>query len=73
MELHTDQPGVQAYSGNKLRGQTGKRGRVYARHGALCLEPQHHPDAINRPAFASVLLQPGVTYRHTSTFVLQVA
>ncbi len=73
VDLHTDQPGVQVYSGNNLRGQTGKQGKVYPRHGALCLEPQHHPDAINQPGFPSVLLEPGAVYRHTSTFVLGVA
>lgn len=72
LELHTDQPGVQFYSGNNLRGQTGKRGKVYPRHGALCLEPQHPPDAVNQPGFPSVFLQPGEVYRHTSTFVLGV-
>ena len=72
VELHTDQPGVQFYSGHKLRGQMGKRDAIYPRHGALCLEPQHHPDAVNQPGFPSVLLEPGEVYRHTSTFVLGV-
>ena len=73
VELLTDQPGVQVYSGNDLHGQTGKRGLAYRRHGALCLEPQHHPDAINQPSFPSVLLRPGEVYRHTSVFVVGVS
>jgi aldose 1-epimerase len=72
VELHTDQAGLQVYSGNNLRGQAGKRGMIYPRHGALCLEPQAHPDAINQPGFPSVLLQPGATYRHVSTFVFSI-
>lgn len=66
VELHTDQPALQVYSGNGLRGQRGKAGRLYDRHGGICLEPQHHPDAVNQPTFPSVLLRPGAVYRHTS-------
>lgn len=65
VELHTDQPALQVYSGNQLRGQRGKGGRLYGRNGGLCLEPQHHPDAVNQPAFPPILLHPGDRYRQT--------
>lgn len=68
LELHTDQPGLQLYTGNRLDGQTGKDGRRYIRHGGLCLEPQHHPDAIHHPRFPSILLEPGDGYEHVSLF-----
>ncbi len=64
----TTQPGVQLYTGNFLKGQTGKRGRVYAQRSALCLETQHFPDSVNQPKFPSVILRPGQTYRHTTIF-----
>lgn len=68
LELSTDQPGVQVYSGNRLQGQRGKRGRTYLRFGGLCLEPQHHPDSLHRPEFPSIVLRPGQTYEHVSHY-----
>lgn len=67
MEVHTTQPGTQFYTGNFLNGSlTGKRGAVYHRHTALCLETQHFPDSVNHPNFPSVILRPGQTYRQTT-------
>ena len=66
IELYTDQPGLQFYSGNFLFGQTGKGGATYALRSACCLEPQGLPDAVNQPGFPSVVLEPGDTYTHTT-------
>lgn len=64
MEIWTDQPGIQFYSGNFLDGTiTGKAGRVYGKHWGFCLETQHFPDSPNRPNFPSTILRPGETYR----------
>jgi aldose 1-epimerase len=69
LELWTNQPGVQFYSGNFLDGTvTGKYGRVHHQFDALCLEPQVYPDTPNRPDFPSARLDPGQTYRHTSLY-----
>lgn len=69
MELHTDQPGVQLYSGNYLDGSVaGKSGRLYRQSDAVCLEPQAWPDAPNRPDFPSARLEPGQTYRHRTLY-----
>jgi aldose 1-epimerase len=69
LELLTDQPGVQFYSGNFLDGTvTGKYGRVHRQYDALCLEPQRYPDTPNRPDFPSARLDPGEGYRHTSRY-----
>jgi aldose 1-epimerase len=66
LELFTNQPGVQFYSGNFLNGTvTGKYGRVHRQYDALCLEPQAYPDTPNRTDFPSARLDPGQTYRHT--------
>jgi aldose 1-epimerase len=46
----------------------GKRGMVYQRHDAFCLETQHFPDSVNHPEFPSVILRPGQAYRHTTIF-----
>jgi aldose 1-epimerase len=65
LELLTNQPGVQFYSGNFLDGSvTGKYGRVHRQYDALCLEPQVYPNTPNRPDFPSARLDPGQTYRH---------
>jgi aldose 1-epimerase len=69
LELLTNQPGVQFYSGNFLDGTaTGKYGRVHRQYDALCLEPQLYPDTPNRPDFPSARLDPGPTYRHHSLY-----
>jgi aldose 1-epimerase len=63
MEIHTDQPGVQFYTGNFLDGSvTGKAGKVYQKNYGFCLETQHFPDSPNKPDFPSVVLQPGQKY-----------
>jgi galactose mutarotase-like enzyme len=41
---------------------------VYQQHSAFCLETQHFPDSVNQPAFPSVILRPGQTYRHTTAY-----
>ena len=64
LRVATDQPGMQLYTGNGLRGQTGKAGKKYAARSALCLETQKFPDAPNQPNFPSTVLRPGETYRH---------
>lgn len=69
MELLTDQPGLQFYSGNFLDGSAvGKQGRLYRQSDAFCLEPQTWPDAPNRPGYPSARLDPGQTYRHVSVY-----
>jgi aldose 1-epimerase len=62
MEVLTDQPGLQVYTGNFLDGTDATRG--YPRHAGLCLETQLFPDAIHQPAFPDCILRPGETYRH---------
>lgn len=65
MELLSNQPGVQFYSGNFLDGTTvGKSGRLYRMGDAVALEPQMFPDTPNRPEFGSIRLDPGETYRN---------
>ena len=67
MEVFTEEPGLQFYTGNFLDGTiTGKGGRVYQRRAAFCMETQHYPDSPNKPSFPSTRLDPGKTY-HTVT------
>jgi aldose 1-epimerase len=67
LQVLTDQPGVQFYSGNFLDGTiTGKDGKVYQRRYGLCLETQHFPDSPNHPKFPTTELKPGEKF-HTVT------
>ena len=67
MEISTDQPGVQFYSGNFLDGTiTGKQGHVYKQRYGLCFETQHFPDSPNHAEFPSTVLRPGQTF-HSRT------
>ncbi len=69
LEVFTDEPGVQVYSGNFLDGTVaGKGGVVYARRAAVCLETQHYPDSPNKPGWPSVILEPGRIYRSKCVF-----
>ena len=73
LEVHTTEPGVQLYTGNFLDGTlTGKNGVVYQRHSGFCLETQHLPDSVNHPAFPSVILKPGHTFRTTTVHKFSV-
>jgi aldose 1-epimerase len=69
LEVLTDQPGVQFYTGNFLDGSiVGKRGIAYSQQAGFCLETQHFPDAVNRPGFPSVIVRPGTPYRTTTVY-----
>lgn len=63
LEVFTDEPGVQFYSGNFLDGTcTGKNGIVYEQSVAFCLETQKYPDSPNKPEWPSAYLEPGQKY-----------
>jgi aldose 1-epimerase len=66
MTVATTEPGMQFYSGNFLDGSQSSGGDVFNQHGAICLEAQHFPDAVNHAAFPSVVLRPTQTYHQTT-------
>jgi aldose 1-epimerase len=69
MEILTQEPGLQFYSGNFMKGQnTFKSGSKDEFRTAFAAETQHFPDAINQPAFAPILLAPGKTYHTVSEY-----
>lgn len=69
LELLSDQPGLQFYSGNFLNSTVvGGGGRLYRQGDAFALEPQLFPDTPNQPAFGSARLEPGQTYRNRITY-----
>ena len=69
LDVLTNEPGIQVYSGNFLDGSvTGKGGNVYNQRAAICLETQHYPDSPNKPQWPSVVLRPGETYSSHCVF-----
>ncbi len=72
MEVSTDQPAVQLYTGNHLNGVKGKHGHVYQKRDGLCLETQHYPDSPNHDSFPGVTLRPGETFESHTTFRFSV-
>ena len=68
MEVFTDQPGVQLYTGNMMTDMAGKSGAGYSIRGALCLETQHFPDSINQAGFPSVVLRAGGIFKSRTMF-----
>jgi len=69
LQVLTDQPGVQFYTGNFLDGSlTGKDGKTYQKRAALCLETQHFPDSPNHPEFPSSELKAGGHFHSVTIF-----
>lgn len=68
LEVWTDQPAIQFYGGNFLKGQTGKGGATYTHRSGFCLEAQHYPDSPNQPHFPNTILRPGQTYTQTTVY-----
>ncbi len=68
VEVTTDQPGMQLYTGGFLDGSLTGVGGKYVRFGGLCLESQHFPDSPNHPAFPNTILRPGQTFASTTTY-----
>ncbi len=68
MDILTNQPGLQLFSGNFLGPVTGKGGKEYVPRTAFCLETQHFPDSPNQPSFPSTVLKPGQSFKATTIF-----
>lgn len=73
LEVYTDQPGIQFYSGNFLDGTLPMRnGGTYAHRTGFCLETQHYPDSPNQKDFPTTVLNPGENYKTKTTFKFSV-
>lgn len=73
LELYTNQPGIQLYTGNYLDGTViGRSGKPYNYRYGVALEPQKYPDAPNHPNFPSSILEPGKVYRHVIKYFFGV-
>tara|TARA_Y100000768_G_scaffold363145_1_gene322541 strand:+ start:361 stop:1500 length:1140 start_codon:yes stop_codon:yes gene_type:complete len=69
LEVFSDQPGIQFYSGNFLDGTLqSKEGGNYEFRSGFCLETQHYPNSPNQENFPSVILNPGEKYNTETIF-----
>ncbi len=69
MDIYTQEPGLQFYSGNFMQSKNVfKGGAKDDFRTAIALETQHFPDSPNQPAFPSTVLNPGQTYKTTSIY-----
>ena len=68
MQVYTEEPGVQFYSGNFLDGSAQGKGITHTHRSAFCLETQHFPDSPNHPHFPDSILRPGQEYRTVTVY-----
>lgn len=73
LRILTQEPGIQFYSGNFLKGQKGKDGKTYAHRSAVCLETQHYPDSVNQKVFPTTILKPGDEYKTSTILTFGIA
>ena len=72
MTVETDLPGMQLYTANSLTEQVGKGGRRMGHHGAVCLETQLFPNAMNFWGFPSPVLRTGQHLHSETVFAFTV-
>lgn len=72
MEVTTDMPGVQLYTGNFLDKIPGKGGTVMNKYAGFCLETQFYPDSPNKPNFPSCIFKAGEKFRSHTSFKFSV-
>lgn len=68
MEIYTDLPGMQLYSGNFIVKEDGKNGTVYTKRTGVCFETQFFPNSVNVPSFQSCVLKAGETFTSTTIY-----
>lgn len=68
MEVYSDLPGVQLYTGNFIVKEDGKEGQVYTKRTGLCLETQYFPNSINVPSFDSCVIKANEKFASTTIY-----
>jgi aldose 1-epimerase len=73
LEVITDQPGMQLYTGNFLNGtRIGHGGIPYNYRSGFCLESGHYPDSPNHPEFPTTVLNAGETFTSQTVYRFSV-
>ncbi|MCI9411391.1 MAG: galactose mutarotase [Eubacterium sp.] len=68
MEVYTDLPGMQLYTGNFIKKENGKNGTEYTKRTGVCFETQFFPNSVNVPAFDSCVLKAGDAFASTTIY-----
>lgn len=68
MEIRSDMPGVQFYSGNDLTVQKGKNRALYYPHSGFVLETQYYPNSINIQGFLPCILRKGIPWNSKTVY-----
>ncbi len=68
MEVYTDLPGMQLYTGNFIEKESGKGGTIYTKRNGVCFETQFFPNSIHVPSFDSCVLKAGETFTSTTIY-----
>ena len=69
MDVLTTEPGVQFYTSNFLElNKKGKKGHMYGKRSAFCLETQHYPDSPNKANFPNTILRPGKVFESKTIY-----
>ena len=74
MDVYSDLPGIQFYSGNFLDGTApyGKGGKPIEKRTGLCLETQFYPNAMKYRNFEQPVLRAGEKYHHVTVYSFSV-
>lgn len=68
LEISTTEPVAHFYTAKYLNVKNAKGGKNYHAYEGFCIETQHHPNAINIPAFPNTILRPGELYAQTTIY-----
>jgi len=74
MTMTTNAPGLQFYNGHKIyeQDQVGKGGYRYPSCAGIRLETQAYPNAVNHKDFPSMVVRPGETYNHKTSYSFSI-
>jgi len=72
MDIYTDLPGIQFYTGNFIEEEVGKGKATYLKRQGVCFETQYFPDSINQTAFESPVCKAGEQYLTKTAYKFSV-
>ena len=72
MEVFTDLPGIQIYTGNYLGVCFGRDKKIYKTHGAICMETQYFPNHINEENFVTAIFDENNSYDSTTIYKFSI-
>ena len=68
MEVYTDLPGMQFYTGNSIRVREGKHNKTYGPRSGYCFETQFFPNSVNIPSFVQPVIKAGETFASSTGY-----